>query len=381
MLAISLNPIDWATGAWDAVTSLVGGAYELAKFLADPIGAIIEFIGGALAGILQWLISTVLYLAFSDTLKTDLSGTWFLDVYGKTMFVGLLLVVIAIVATVGTSIVKGRADIALRGLLIDVPIAVFGMVFAVALVSFVLKVTDEVSAFFLDAPIQEQLRTGLAPIYTNTFFLGKDSFWLTFAIGILMAFSLLTTIAILIARTALIYFAVVLIPFGYAAYIFPAMRGALRRTVETVAALIFAKPAIALALTVGTMLMGQLTNTPAQQPQSSLAFEFLDRGTLVYNGTYEVERVSVMLAGDSRATYNGPVRARGFFRFVYKIQEAAVASSLNQFYTTSSGGGSGIDQRVYVRGNTIYQQDPRCTAYDDLACPIGKIGKAIDPDA
>jgi hypothetical protein len=380
VFALNLNPLDLIGSAWDAVSGLFSGLWELAQLLADPVGAIVKFLGGALSAMLQWLVSTALYFAFSDTIANDVTGEWFMDVYGKSFYVGLLLLILGVVGVVAVSITKGRASLALRGLAVDVPIAAFGMTFALAFVAFFLRVCDEVSAFFLTGSTQEELRVSFSSIYSGSWFMDQSSFWLTFLTSIVLAISLFATIAILVVRTSIIYVAVALVPFAYAAYVFPALRGSLRRTVETIAALIFAKPAIALALTIGAACMGQVTDTGTQQ-QATQAFRFLDRGTLVYQDTFEVERVSIITSNGGRMTYDGPVETRGFLRFVSAVIELAMERTLNDFYNTAPAGNSGVAQRIFVRGQTIYQQDASCARFRDSSCPIGTLGATIDPDA
>ena len=161
---------------------------------------------------------------------------------------------------------------------------------------------------------------------------------------------------VLMLRDALIYLVVVLaIAFGLPGMVWPTLRGMARHTIELLAALILAKPVIALALSVGVGALGGVgaTGTPGDGVIDNGLAEF---GTLVVGIVtfglaafmpYLVYRLIPVVAAATVAAgvASGPLRAASTgMQFQYYAQSTMQRLSSNRGPTDGAldGGGGGV---------------------------------------
>jgi hypothetical protein len=183
---------------------------------------------------------------------------------------------------------------------------------------------------------------------------------------------------VLMLRDALIYLVVVLaIAFALPGMVWPALRGMARHTVELLAALILAKPVIALALSVGVGALGGVgaTGTPGDGVIDNGLAEF---GTLVVGiitfglaafMPYLVYRLLPVVAAATVAAgvASGPLRAASTgMQFQYYAQstmqrlsagrgsmmESSPAGGAGEFGPSASGAGTGAGSAARIAGSS-----------------------------
>lgn len=132
--------------------------------------------------------------------------------------------------------------------LLHLPIAALGTAAAVTLVQALLEITDGFSSAVL-AGTRTDTQDFLSGVFSalRPTGVGGVAFGSIF-VGLFLAFACLVVWVELIVREAAIYLAVMFLPLGFAAYIWPALSGWLRRLIEVIVALVLSKLVIAAAL-------------------------------------------------------------------------------------------------------------------------------------
>ena len=233
----------------DACDAVAGVPGDLLGGAADA--ALNAFTGWAASGITD-LLRTTGEAIFSGT-EVDLfapgsSGTaWFDDNYstmgaiGLALFAPMLLLAVLHAMFSQSGAVLGRA-------LLHLPIAAMGTGAAVVVVQAVLDITDSFSSTILNgtASNTEDFLSGifgaLRPSGGAGISLG------VLVVGLLLGVASLLVWIELVVREAAIFLAVLFLPLAFAAYIWPALTGWLRRLVEVIAALILSKLVVVAAL-------------------------------------------------------------------------------------------------------------------------------------
>ena len=259
-----------------AVVGIMAAPVSAQVMVAAPAGAalpgagvVTDAIGGAsgwafdtmASGVAGWVLGAVAY--FTDGvlnfLKTSgrpqVDAAWFAgpgsplatvrNLAGALMagfvFLGLL-----------QGLVRGDPAAMVRRLAADVPLAVLGIVATVAVTAKLLDLTDALSTAVLDSSHGEALRF-LSRF--AAFGAGTQGFAMV-VIGLLAIVAALLLWIELMVRSALVYLLVAVSPIAFAAMVWPAARGVLRRTAHLLLAVIFSKFVIAVALAVGVAALG-----------------------------------------------------------------------------------------------------------------------------
>ena len=238
---------------------------EATDAAADVVGWSFERVT---AGLVAWVLDGVAWavgatFGFIDaSTSPNVTATWFLGTAGDpgpyrmmlTLAAGLLLVFVF--AGIVQGVVSGDTSGMLRRVGIDLPVAVGGMVGIVALTQTLVALTDSVSATIVGS-FGTDVRAFLESVAGVSALSGGPAASLAvFLLGIATLLAALIIFIELVVRSALIYLVVGLCPLSFAAVAWPATRGVLRRTLELLAALIFSKVVIALALAIGAAALG-----------------------------------------------------------------------------------------------------------------------------
>lgn len=235
--------------ACDVVGGVVGLPGAAAGQVADA--AIGAFAGWIASGITD-LLRTVADAVFSGTevnlvAEGEAGHLWFLDHYdtmatlASAVFAPMLLLAVL-------QAVFGQSWGVLVRALTHLPVAALGTAAAVTLVQVLLDVTDSFSSALLSGTQTdaENFLSGIFEALAPTG--GGGVVFGALFVGLFLAFAAFVVWVELIVREAAIYLAVLFLPLGFAAYIWPALSAWLRRLVEVIVALILSKLVIAAAL-------------------------------------------------------------------------------------------------------------------------------------
>src|SRR5439155_12308012 len=134
------------------------------------------------------------------------------------------------------------------------------MVVTTAVVGRLLELTDTLSDSVLSSSNQQALHflSGFGAAVT-----GVTSGFAAVLLGLVAVVAALLLWVELIVRSALVYLLVAISPLGFAASLWPAARGFLRRTIENLLAVILSKFVIAVALAIGVAALGGAGSTGA----------------------------------------------------------------------------------------------------------------------
>lgn len=244
------------------VAAPAGAALPGAGIVTDAIGGASGWAFDTMAsGVAGWVLGAVAY--FTDGvlnfLKTSgrpqVDAAWFAgpgsplatvrNLAGALMagfvFLGLL-----------QGLVRGDSAAMVRRLAADVPLAVLGIVATVAVTAKLLDLIDALSTAVLDSSHGDALRF-LSRF--AAFGAGTQGFAVV-VVGLLAIVAALLLWIELMVRSALVYLLVAVSPIAFAAMVWPAARGVLRRTAHLLLAVIFSKFVIAVALAVGVAALG-----------------------------------------------------------------------------------------------------------------------------
>ena len=233
-----------------------------AGLITDAIGSATGWSFAQLAsGVAAWVLSGVAWFANGvvNFLKTSgrpqVEAAWFAGPGSPFATVrnlaGMLLVGFVFLGLI-QGLLRGDPGAMVRRVASDLPLAVIGMVATVAVVARLLDLTDALSTLVLDQSDGQALR------FLDSFGVagaGAAGFAVV-VVGLLaIAAGLLLWIELMV-RSALVYLLVAVSPLAFAATVWPAARGVLRRTVHLLLAVILSKFVIAVALAVGVAALG-----------------------------------------------------------------------------------------------------------------------------
>lgn len=233
---------------------VVGGALGIpGDIAAGAANAAIDAFAGWMASGISDLLRTVADAMFSGS-EVDLFAAgqggeqWFAHSYGTMATIGLAVFAPMLLLAVLHALFSQSGAVLGRALL-HLPIAALGTAAAVTLVQALLDITDGFSGALL-AGTRADTQNFLSGIFAalTPAAGGGGVVFGSIIIGLFLAFACLVVWVELIVREAAIYLAVMFLPLGFAAYIWPALSGWLRRLVEVIVALVLAKLVIAAAL-------------------------------------------------------------------------------------------------------------------------------------
>jgi len=301
ILAIGFpNPISWV---WDKATGLIGGAASAALGWSFE-----KVIGGLVAWVLDgvtWVVGAV--FGFIDTSTSpDVTAPWFLGdgtrggPYGVMLGIAVPLLLLFVFAGLIQGVVTGDTAGMARRMLLDLPTAVGGMVATVAITQVLIDLTDAISESILGG-FGTDIQSFMARIATvGQLTGGVATALVVFLLGLFALLAALVIFIELVIRSALIYLVVGLCPLAFAALLWPATRGVLRRTLELLCALILSKVVVTLALAIGAAALGGADNEPSPAPGPGLEAPatIVDAGTPEESDAASVTAAAgVLLAG------------------------------------------------------------------------------------
>jgi hypothetical protein len=240
---------------WDHTIGPV--AQGAAGFVWDQVmSGIVNWIVDAVA----WFVGRVLTL-LEDTTRVNLSADWFSgpnSPYRTVLGIAAVLLLGFLFLGLLQGLLAGDPMAMLVRMTRDLPLAVFGMVVTIAVGDKLLELSDELSHAVLRGG-GDDAKQVLKVISTAGSFSGQTSFVIAL-LGLLCIIAALFVWVELVIRSALIYLLVALSPLVFAAMVWPAARGMVRKLTELVLALIFSKVVVAIAFAVGAAALAGVDN-------------------------------------------------------------------------------------------------------------------------
>ena len=258
------NPVGWAI---DKVQGFIGGvAAEGFEML----------IGGLTAWVLDavvWVVGGV-FRFFLDATDPNVQADWFVSgdgPYATTAAIGATLLVGFVLAGICQGVLTGDVGGMLRQMALHLPLSVLGIVGLVSVTQALVALTDALSRTVLDRFEADVNGFTDAVASLGALTGGTATAFVIFLLGLVAALAGLILVAELVIRSALIYIVVALAPLVFATQLWPALRGASKKLLELLVALIVSKLVIAVALAVaaaaivGTGSGGEVTALPAPE--------------------------------------------------------------------------------------------------------------------
>ena len=262
ILAIGFpNPVGWVI---DKVTGFVGGA-ATAGFEA--------IIGGLTA----WVVDAVVWIVggvfnfFLDSTDPNVQADWYLTgdgPYATTVSIGGSLLLLFVLAGIIQGTVNGDIGGMLRRIALELPVSVIGMIGLVTITQLLIRLTDALSGQVLDNFQDDISEFGTVVASLEMLSGGPATAFVVFLLGLVTVLAGLVLVAELVVRSALIYIVVALAPLVFATRLWPATKGASRKLLDLLVALILSKLVIAIALAVaaaaavGSGSGGEVTSLP-----------------------------------------------------------------------------------------------------------------------
>lgn len=186
----------------------------------------------------------------SATLCNEHSTSWFLKEISVMRQIGLFLLVPMLMLLVMQSIIRGSLFFMLRGFFVMLPVAVLGTVIAVTLTQLLMNVADSLSKWLAadftsisDYGHNFNNMLDKIPLESVGFF---AILWIIF-----FGIAAIAIFVELCLRQVGIYLVLLFLPLAFAALVWPAASKFLKRLIELLFGLIFAKPLIVAAFTLG----------------------------------------------------------------------------------------------------------------------------------
>jgi hypothetical protein len=255
------NPIGWAI---DKVTGFVGGV-ATAGF---------EMIIG---GLVAWVVDAVVWVVggvfnfFLDSTDPNVQADWFITgdgPYATTVGIGASLLLLFLLAGIVQGTLSGDVGGMLRRMGLELPISIIGMIGLVTVTQILIQLTDALSGEVLGNFQDDISEFGAVVATLSNLNGGTSTAFVVFVLGLVTVLAGLILVAELVVRSALIYIVVALAPLVFAARLWPATRGASRKLLDLLVALILSKLVIAIALSVaaaaavGAGSGGEVTSLP-----------------------------------------------------------------------------------------------------------------------
>ena len=263
---------------------------DLWSFVTSPFESLVGWAGDKIfEGITNWIAKGCVQLlgfvwsVMDQTASPHLNAEWFSGTtnspYQVAARIGGLVLLGVFFVSIAHGVATGDVGGVMRRAFADLPMTVFVMLALVTLTQAAVGLTDAMSD-----SVWEGMRTNAVGVFDGigriTTTVPGGTFLAPLVLLVLMI-ALLFLWFVLMLRDSLIYLVVVLaIAFGLPGMVWPTLRGMARHTIELLAALILAKPVIALALSVGVGALGGVgaTGTPGDGIIDNGLAEF---GTLV----------------------------------------------------------------------------------------------------
>ena len=346
------NPVGWAI---DKVTGFVGGA-ATAGF---------EMIIG---GLVAWVVDAVVWVVggvfnfFLDSTDPNVQADWFITgtgPYATTVSIGASLLLLFVLAGIIQGTLNGDIGGMLRRMALDLPVSVLGMVSLVTITQALIRLTDVLSMHVMGNFQDDISQFGTVVASLQTLNGGTSTAFVVFILGLVTVLAGLALVAELVVRAALIYIVVALAPLVFATRLWPATKGAARKLLELLCALILSKLVIAVALAVaasaavGSGSGGEVKALPApevfaEDPGGSVtqavgilltaaaAFGVAAFSPLLIAKLLPMTEAAVVAQG----VKGGPVRAGQQGLMMANTMQMVSGHRLNQLASGKAGGGS-----------------------------------------
>jgi hypothetical protein len=260
------NPIDIVT---DVVAAPVGWAFDkvaegIAKWVLGAVGFFVD-------GVINFLLTSA---------RPDVEAAWFSgsnSPYATVRGMAVVLLLAFLFLGIIQGVLAGDVGAMLRRIGADLPAAVFGMVTTTIVVGKLLELTDALSARVLANSDGQAVHflSGFGLVVT-----GASQGFAAVLVGLIAVVAGLLIWVELMVRSVLVYILVALSPLSFAAMVWPAARGVLRRTVELLIAVIVSKLVICIAIAVGVAALSGAGN--AAQPGAGVGDQAAaSMGTLI----------------------------------------------------------------------------------------------------
>ena len=258
------NPVGWVI---DEVTGFVGGA-ATAGFEA--------IIGGLTA----WVVDAVVWIVggvfnfFLDSTDPNVQADWFLTgdgPYATTVSIGASLLLLFVLVGIIQGTVNGDVGGMLRRIALELPVSIIAMIGLVTITQLLIRLTDALSGQVLGNFQDDISEFGTVVASLDRLEGGQATAFVVFVLGLVTVLAGLVLVAELVVRSALIYIVVALAPLVFATRLWPATKGASRKLLDLLVALILSKLVIAIALAVaaaaavGSGSGGEVTSLPTPE--------------------------------------------------------------------------------------------------------------------
>lgn len=351
ILASFPNPIDWVI---DKATGFVG----------DAAGA---GFGMIIGGLVAWVVDAVVWVVggvfgfFVNATDPNVQADWFITGHGPyatTAAIGATLLVLFLFAGIIQGTLSGDVGGMLRRMVVDLPVSVLGMVALVTITQALIRLTDVLSAHVLGSFEQDITDFTTVVASLNTLTGGQATAFVVFLLGLVTVIAGIILVAELVIREALIYIVVALAPLVFATRVWPVTKGATRKLLELLCALILSKLVIAVALAVaaaaavGSGSGGEVTSLPppevfAENPGGSVtqavgillmaaaAFGVAAFSPLLIAKLLPITEAAVVAQG----VRGGPVRAGHQGMMMANTAQMVTGRRLNQLAAGRAGSG------------------------------------------
>lgn len=346
---------------------------DLWSFVTSPFESLVGWAGDKIfEGITNWIAKGCVQLlgfvwsVMDRTASPHLDAEWFSGTvnspYQVAARIGGLVLLGVFFVSIAHGVATGDVSGVMRRAFADLPMTVFVMLALVTLTQAAVGLADAMSD-----SVWEGMRINAVGVFDGigriTTIVPGGTFLAPLVLLVLMV-ALLFLWFVLMLRDSLIYLVVVLaIAFGLPGMVWPTLRGMARHTIELLAALILAKPVIALALSVGVGALGGVgaTGTPGDGIIDNGLAEF---GTLVVGiitfglaafMPYVVYRLIPVVAAATVAAgvASGPLRAASTgMQFQYYAQSTMhrLSSGRSSADGALDGGGGGGEGSIGSSG-------------------------------
>jgi hypothetical protein len=323
--------------------------------IPNPVSVVTDAIGGAAGwafdkvaeGIAEWILSSVSFFVkgavdfLTTSARPDVAGAWFAGAgspYASVRDVAAVLLLAFVFIGLIQGLLAGDPIGMVRRIVGYLPLAVGGMVVTTAVVAKLLDLTDALSSSVLTNSGDQavQFLSGFGSAVTQ----GSSGF-AAVVLGLVAIVAGLLLWIELIVRAALVYLLVAITPLAFAATLWPAARGALRKTFELLVATILSKLVICIAVSVGVAaLAGAGTAGPGTgfADDASASLGTLLIGTAILGLAAFSPFVILKLAPVAEAALVAHGVSRGPARAAQTGMSTAYSASMLRRVAGSSGG-------------------------------------------
>lgn len=220
-----------------------------------------------LGAVVTWVVGGAKYVltstaqVLSKTAAPQLTSTWFSATYWRVAGIAAVLTLPFLFAAAVQALIRSDLSLLLRAALGYLPLALLAVGIAAPLTMLLLAASDQMSAVVASAAGDQGVdflghATGLLSEIAASF----ASPFVLFLVGLLTVAGALVLWIELLVREAAVYVIVLMLPLAFAAFVWPARRVWVIRSIELLVALILSKFAIIAVLSLGGAALDQSAN-------------------------------------------------------------------------------------------------------------------------